>query len=205
MKSLLHVYHRPLGTPAHRGNSRRAITWALARDYTGIDVDVTMTRDGVLIANHWQRPMRFDRFRDSQRRIDPSRKVKTLTWAEVKRLRAPGVPPYRISRLRGLIRHTAEQQKQQGKTITLCLEIKPNDDRVTDYAIYRRIAAWSGLFGVRVIVMAQGRGDLWRIFRPAAQAGLTTMVQWRGRPIPADVAPYVHLAKYGPMVREVKR
>lgn len=52
----LHVYHRRLGTPAHRGNSFRAIRKALAHGYTGHDHRLGLKTTGVaadidLIAN----------------------------------------------------------------------------------------------------------------------------------------------------------
>jgi hypothetical protein len=197
----LHVYHRRLGTPAHRGNSFRAIRKALAHGYTGIDIDVTMTSDGVLIANHWQRLMRFDGFYDPSGRLDRNRKVKDLTWGQVSRLRTRDREPYRVHELYGMFVFAAGEQVRQRARITLCLEIKPGDARLFDPFTYRRIANYAEVTGVNVIVMAQGRGDLWRVFKPAAEAGLTTMVQWRGKQPPAHVAEYVKLAKYGRVVR----
>ena len=201
----LHVYHRRLGTPAHRGNSFRAIRKALAHGYTGIDIDVTMTSDGVLIANHWQRLMRFDGFYDPSGRLDRNAKIKTLTWGQVSRLRTrdakPGDEPYRVRKLSQIFGRATGEQVRQSSRITLCLEIKPGDARLFDPTVYKLIAHMADLSGVDTIVMAQGRGDLWRVFKPAAEAGLTTMVQWRGKQPPAHVAEYVKLAKYGRVVR----
>ena len=204
----LHIYHRRLGTPAHRGNSFRAIRKALAHGYTGIDIDVTMTSDGVLIANHWQKLMRFDGFYDPSGRLDRNRKVKDLTWGQVSRLRThdrePGDEPYRVHKLARMFEYAKDEQKRQSSRITLCLEIKPGDARLfgpTVYELIAHMADWPAWCGVDTIVMAQGRGDLWRVFKPASEAGLTTMVQWRGKQPPAHVAEYVKLAKYGRWVR----
>ncbi len=197
----LHVYHRRLGTPAHRGNSFRAIRWALAHGYTGIDIDVTMTEDGFLIANHWQKLMRFDGFYDPSGRLDRNRKVKDLTWGQVSRLRTRDAKPYQVHLLAAMFLFAEQEQVRQHARITLCLEIKPGDARLFHPDIYKLIALFAESTGVDTIVMAQGRGDLWRVFKPAAEAGLTTMVQWRGKQPPAHVAEYVKLAKYGRVVR----
>lgn len=93
----MRVFHKAHRTPYHVENSIRGIRKAKRAGYAGIDLDLQITKDGVIVNTHWPRPMMRDGFRDPKRKLRRWRTVGSMTWAEVSRLRAPG--GYRINTL----------------------------------------------------------------------------------------------------------
>lgn len=114
-------YHRSGSVPYAFENSPEGIRYAAKHGYDRIDLDIRMTKDGVLVATHTAKLMRNDRvwggFYDPQGKItDRSLTVSDLTFAEVSRMRH--VDGYRIYSLE----HMIGVAKSAG--IDLFLEIK---------------------------------------------------------------------------------
>ena len=80
-----------------RGRSVRR--WV--RRWNEIDIDVTMTKDGVVVGNHWGRPLLKDGFIDPLGKISKQARIHELTFAEVQRLHTRN--GYRIRRLTVLL------------------------------------------------------------------------------------------------------
>lgn len=96
------IFHLRWPHMKHEENSLRGIRTAARRGYGWIDLDLQMTKDGVIVVTHWDRPMRRDRFRDPLRRISAATPVSSLTWAQVRRLRTRD--GYRIQRVETMLR-----------------------------------------------------------------------------------------------------
>lgn len=132
----MRIFHvnRP-DEPYHRGNSLRGIRRAARAGWDAIDLDLQMTRDGVVVNTHWARPMLRDGFRDPLEKISPKRPVSRMTWEQVSRLVAGRRPRrYKIQRLERVLRACAR------RGIVAYLEPKA-DERFEDPAIWRYVAA----------------------------------------------------------------
>lgn len=104
------VFHSKRGEKYHTANSIRGIRKAKRRGYSEIDLDMQMTRDGVIVGCHWPRPLLKDAFRDPAKKIPRTRTVASMTWTQVARLRAGRWPRrYRIQRIERLLRECAHQ------------------------------------------------------------------------------------------------
>lgn len=68
-------------------NSPEGIRYAANHNYNSIDLDIRVTKDGVPVATHWQRPINLDNFYDPERRLDRGALVQKMTFAEVSRLK----------------------------------------------------------------------------------------------------------------------
>lgn len=88
------IAHVRKGLAYHLANSLRGIRAARRARKREIDLDLQMTKDGVIVVCHWPRPLLHDGFRDPQGKIGRLRTVSSMTLAEVRRLRAHG--GYRI-------------------------------------------------------------------------------------------------------------
>lgn len=113
------IFHKKHGVPYHTENSLRGIRKAakarkavrrvvrgrvvhrLLPRWNEIDIDVTMTKDGVVVGNHWGRPLLKDGFIDPEHKISKQARVHELTWDQVKRLHTKD--GYRIRRLTVLL------------------------------------------------------------------------------------------------------
>lgn len=113
------IFHKRHGVPYHTENSLRGIRAAAkARKrvrrivrgrsifrrvprWNEIDIDVTMTKDGVICGNHWGRPLLKDGFIDPLGKISKQTRIHELTWAQVQRLHTRD--GYRIRRLTVLL------------------------------------------------------------------------------------------------------
>ena len=80
------IYHVAHGVPYHREDSFRGIIFAAQHGYVWIDLDLQITKDGVVVVCHWPRPLLHDGFIDPEHKISRWAKVSDLTWAEVQRL-----------------------------------------------------------------------------------------------------------------------
>lgn len=135
------ILHVRKGEPYHRENSIRGVRRAKRRGYDAIDIDLQMTRDGVIVATHWGQPLLRDGFRDPQGKITKRARVRNLTWAEVQRLEAPG--GYRIQRLETILRECAR------KGIIAVLEPKA-DTRFEKPAVWQHVAAMADDLGAHI-------------------------------------------------------
>lgn len=182
------IYHRPPFTPAHRGNSRRGLIKAYDAQAWGIDIDMLLTKsttgdpDGMPVACHWSRPLRFDRFRDPLRKLDRNTKVRDmLAYRDVFRLRTRGRRPYRIWAIRHLMEfNVAMAESYRRDPLVLCLEVKP-DPRFKRRAVYDRLLDDASETGCPIRIMTQPRGGLGLEYAAAAkQAGAKVILLRRG-------------------------
>lgn len=170
----LTILHKNDGEPYRRWCSIRGLRRAHKWGATAIDIDVNITRDGVVVATHWQRPMLKDGFSDPAGKLGRFKRVATLTMGQVSRLRA--YDGYRIWRTRRMMREAARLG------ITLCLEAKP-DGRFAWPQVWQRVAADAAATGASVIVMSQPhQGHGFVFLEAASMAGLPTMLLSRGVP-----------------------
>lgn len=103
----MRIYHVRRGVPYHRGNSIRGIRRARRHGYPAIDLDLCITRDGVIIGCHWPRPLLHDGFRDPRRLVAKTANVADLRWVAVARLVAGRIVRYRIQRIERLLQECA--------------------------------------------------------------------------------------------------
>lgn len=68
-------------------NSPAGIKFAADHGYKSIDIDLQITKDGVPVATHWNKPMAKDGFYDPEGKLGKKTKVSQMTLAEVMRLR----------------------------------------------------------------------------------------------------------------------
>lgn len=88
------------GQPYHVENSWLGLRLAKRGGYDGIDLDVNASKDDVIFATHWGRPMMRDGFRDPLGKLPRTTDVHDMTAAEVRRLRtADGFQIRRVSTL----------------------------------------------------------------------------------------------------------
>lgn len=170
------VAHKPDRDRYRAWNCRAGIRKAAARGATALDVDVQVTRDVMLVATHWERPMLRDGFTDPEGTLSRFTRVDRMWLHEVMRLRSP--EGYRIRPVHHLI-PTAHRHG-----VRLCLEAKQD-------AILERREAWEqldadvrgwGPFPGPVVVMSQPFGGAGvRVLRAAKDAGLPTLLLTRGR------------------------
>lgn len=100
-------------------DSIQGVNLAIKKKKKSIDIDVMMTKDGVLVASHAWVPMESGikgGFKDTAGKMDPKMRLSKMTLAEVRRLKHKD--GYKISTLEEIIAHA------KGKKITLLLELK---------------------------------------------------------------------------------
>lgn len=81
------ILHSAKGQPYHEVNSLRGPIAAKRRGYVGIDLDVNGSKDDIIFATHWGRPMLHDGFRDPLGLLPRTTDVHDMTADEVRRLR----------------------------------------------------------------------------------------------------------------------
>lgn len=99
------IFHLAWPHWKHEENSLRGIRFAATHGYGWIDLDLQITKDGVIVVTHWARPQRRDAFHDPRRKIGPDVPVSHLTWKQVRRLRT--TDGYRIVRVERALRACA--------------------------------------------------------------------------------------------------
>lgn len=112
-------YHRKSGQPYALENSLEGIEYAKRHGYKGIDIDVMVTKDGVLVGSHAWEPLKSGitgGFKDPAGKIKKDTRLSEMTLAEVRRLRHED--GYRISTLEELI------VKAKAENINLIIEMK---------------------------------------------------------------------------------
>jgi glycerophosphoryl diester phosphodiesterase len=152
------IAHPAKGEPYHRVNSLRGIRRAAAQGYQRIDLDLSITKDGVIVVNHWPRLMVRDGFRDPLHQVHPSTPIHRLLWVQVKRLRTLG--GYRVVTLLRALRECAAYDLEP------VLEPKgdPRFEKVATWAQIHRIAEEAGVDpSVRVLAKNNHHGTVVRL------------------------------------------
>lgn len=104
----MRIFHLKWPRFKHEENSIRGILRAKFLHFDAIDIDMQITRDGVVIGCHWLLLMLRDGFRDPKKLISPTKPVNELTWAVVQRFVAGRRPLlYRVQRIETLLRWCA--------------------------------------------------------------------------------------------------
>lgn len=93
----MRIFHVKWPIWKHVENSIRGIRKAARLGYDAIDLDILITKDGVIVVCHWMKPLKKDNFYDPNRRVAVNAMVKHLTWEQISGLRAPG--NFRIVRI----------------------------------------------------------------------------------------------------------
>lgn len=156
--------------PYHRGNDITALDLCVALGLKRIDFDMLMSKDDVFMGTHWDLPLQHG-FHDPLGRTRPTRRVKSMTYDHLARLRADG---YRMWSMWVLLREAARRR------ITVEVDAK-HDDRFQDVAVMRRLKAVADRFGCDIVVKTTS--DLpgaSRVLRAAKAAGIPTIVLPRG-------------------------
>lgn len=158
--------------PYHEGNSLRAIDRAADEDFKRIDLDCHVSKDGVDVITHWDRPLRH-KFIDPLRRTLLDRKVSSMSYLHLHRLRA-GEDGYVIQSAAKAFRRAAK------RGITVELEVKA-DRRFESISHMRRLKALADEAGCDVVVKTLSNipGAAARL-RAAKLAGFTTIILPRG-------------------------
>lgn len=79
--------HTAKGVAYHVGNSLRGLRWMRRLNKTKADRDSTVTRDGVWVNTHWDRPLTHG-FVDPTGKWKRFQRVTSSTWEQVKVLRS---------------------------------------------------------------------------------------------------------------------
>lgn len=137
------IFHVKWPIWKHVENSIRGIRKAARLGYDAIDLDLLITKDGVIVVCHWQRPLLYDNFEDRLHRIKVRARINRLTWKQVQRLRAED--GYRIVRVERALRECAQQK------IIAYLEPK-NDERFELDWPWQQIRAIAKEHGTKVRV-----------------------------------------------------
>lgn len=132
------IFHKHKGQPYHTENSLRGIRKAARAGWDEIDLDVTMTLDGVLVNNHWDKPWK-DGFRGPK--LTRRTSIRKSLWADVQHWRAPG--GYRINTVDRAVTECGRRH------IGARLEPKA-DKRLEIVAVWQHVALHAKHVGARV-------------------------------------------------------
>lgn len=88
------IYHLSWPHYKHEENSIHGVRVAHRKHYARIDIDLTVSAEHHIFANHWAHPMLKDGFRDPLRQIDRHTSMHQMTDAQIERLVA-GHRPFR--------------------------------------------------------------------------------------------------------------
>jgi hypothetical protein len=180
------IYHKPKGVKYHVENSLRGIraaaratkhVWRRVRGrrrrilvdkWDEIDLDLTMTKDGVLVDNHWDKPYK-DGFRG--RNLTPRTSIRKSLWADVSTWRTPD--NYRIHKMETAITECAK------RGIGARIEPK-NDKRLENPDVYRPLKRHADAVGCKLrgysIRTLGGRGAGARRVNAMREAGIPANV-----------------------------
>lgn len=181
----MRIAHKPDRDRYRAWNSRIGIRKAAAAGASALDVDMQVSRDGVFLATHWERPLLRDGFRDPLGKIGRFTRVDHLWASDVERLRSE--EGYRIRPVHQLF----PTAKRHG--VTLCLEAK-EDHRLVHPEAWAQLAADVREEDAPVVIMSQPFGGVGvRALAAAKAAGLPTLLLTRGRVRPEwwDALDYV--------------
>jgi glycerophosphoryl diester phosphodiesterase len=104
----LRIFHVKFPFWKHVENSIRGIRRAARRGYDAIDLDILITKDGVIVVCHWMKPLERDNFKDASHRIQIHALVRELTWAQIETLSTPD--GYRILRIEEALKECARDK-----------------------------------------------------------------------------------------------
>lgn len=166
------IFHLKWPHMKHEENSLRGIEKAARRRDDEIDIDLQMTKDGVIVGCHWPRPMVRDGFHDPKHCLRRTRTVRSMTWEQVKRLRTRK-GNYHISRIESLLKKCAEEG------VIARLEPK-GDKRFEDVEVWREVKAEAKKHGAKVrgysLRNSGGRGAGVRRVAAMKKAGIPSKV-----------------------------
>lgn len=153
------IFHKKHGVPYHVENSLRGIRAAAkarrrlrkivrgrvvrrwVKRWNEIDLDVTMTSDGVIVNSHWGRPLAKDGFIDPLGLIPRNARTHDLTWAQVRRLHTRD--GYKIRKL--------TTQLSECARVNIGARVEPKVDvRFEDVETWKPIKAHADAVGCRI-------------------------------------------------------
>lgn len=141
----LTIFHVKFPIMKHIENSLRGIRRAARLGYDAIDIDILMTKDGVIVACHWDRPQLRDGFHDPNHRVAVHQTVRNTNWADLKGLRAGD--GYRIQRIEIMLAACARAR--------IIAYLEPKDDpRFAAEGPWLHIKAVAAKYGTKVRVRA---------------------------------------------------
>ena len=139
------IYHVAAPIKKHIENSVRGVRHAARIGCDAIDIDMQITADGRIVATHWGRPMIHDGFHDQAGKIRRYTPVSRLSFAQVRRLIAPG--RYRIQPIERVLKACARRH------VVALLEPK-GDPRFAHLTPWEHLAAVADDLGCEVSVRA---------------------------------------------------
>lgn len=141
----MRIFHVKWPIYKHVENSLKGIRKAARLGYDAIDLDILITKDGVIVICHWDRPLLKDNFYDPLHRIQVRAMVRELTWEQIHRLEAPG--GFRIQRIETALAACAR--------LKIIAYLEPKDDpRLAEDWVWQHIRAVKARYGTKVRVRA---------------------------------------------------
>ena len=183
------VGHKPKGKPYAFGCNPAAIRRAADAGKVGIDLDLTVNKQGKGYCNHWSPLFTKDKWRDPLGKIPKSRTIGQLTNAQCDRLRYRD-PVSKRDEVFMSAKYAAKKCRDAG--VIPCYEAKGSKQlRSVDW--WRRFKADMDEVGVVPVVMAlPGRRTA---LKAAHDAGLVTVWLWRDTPSGRKIPAWVDLVK----------
>jgi len=177
------IYHKPKGTPYAHGCNRESIRDAARKPgVIGIDLDINPNEQGTPFVHHQPYPTKRDAWFDPKGHINDSHHCRTLTDAQMKRLRV---------KYQGANRPILTAKSAaifcldvKGGPLIPCFEAKGQDRRYNDpdWWFEEFVKGWSSkLQPVIMTLPGTGGGAAGlRKLHAAHEVGLPTMWLWRG-------------------------
>lgn len=125
-------------------NSIRGARRAYAEHFAGVDFDIRVTADGVVVASHDRDPWRWDKFYDPRHKIAHGTPIERLSWAQVSRLRTRD--GLRIRRIETLLQVCGK--------LGLVAVIEPKTRTAGTVAVWDHIVRVADLVGCHVVAYA---------------------------------------------------
>lgn len=171
------ILHKNKWEMYHVANSMFGLRRTARLKVNGQDIDCLLTKEGIPVATHWQKPLRHG-FKDPLGKIPSGKNIGDMPWREVSRLRSRDGRGFRIYTVRRILKESARLN------ITACLELKP-DHRWGRSRPYDYIKKYSSKYNAPVIVMQFPRAKKITYLVAAKKAGMTTLLLMRG-PVPRN-------------------
>lgn len=161
-------YHVHGGQPYALENSFQGIDYAAKHGYDSIDIDVMVTKDGVLVGSHAWEPLKSGKmggFTDTAGKIkDKKRRISEMTLAEVRRLEHKD--GYRISTLEELIIHA----KKKGVNLIIEMKVPKKIEKQLP-----QVAAWLNKYKVKAgITSRKDKAGYVQALKTARSLGFNT-------------------------------
>lgn len=172
MPKAWHKFYHPL--PYYIGNSLRGLRQGHKKGYKRHDIDGLMSKDYVWVAAHWDLPL-WHGFFDPLKRTAPSRRIRSMSWEHLKRLRPKRNRDIRINMMWEILK----EAKALGTAIEF--DVK-HDDRLNEVEPWRELKDMVDYFDVEFLVKTTSNlPRAHRRLRAAKEAGFTTAVLPRGK------------------------